>query len=165
MAMEKITITDVSAKLRALRRARGWSLLDVETRSQGQLKAVVLGSYERGTRSLSVKRAIEIADLYEIPLSQLFTDRKISPDVNTGRKMFDLRTISNRAQVPNVWRERFTILAGYTRAIVESRQDWNGEVLSVRSSDCAVLALILNIEHGELLQWLDDQKVLLAIRQ
>jgi transcriptional regulator with XRE-family HTH domain len=164
MAIEKISTADVSAKLRALRRSRGWSLLDVEAHSHGRLKAVVLGSYERGSRSLSVKRAIEIAEIYEIPLSQLFTDKKISSDAIPGRKMFDLRTISNRAQIPNEWSERFTILARYTRAIVESRQDWNGEVLSLRGSDCATLAMILNIDSAELLQWLDDEKVILAIR-
>jgi transcriptional regulator with XRE-family HTH domain len=157
-------MSDISAKLRTLRRARGWSLLDVERVSQGRIKAVVLGSYERGSRTLSVKRAIEIADLYEIPLSQLFTDKKFTTDVNTGRKMFDLRIISNRAQVPNEYSERFTILARYTRSIVESRGDWNGEVLSLRSSDCTVLALILNIEITALMQWLDDQRVLLTVR-
>jgi len=164
MSPDTVTISDISAKLRALRHARGWSLLDVERVSQGKIKAVVLGSYERGSRTLSVKRAIEIANLYEIPLSQLFTDKKVTADANTGRKMFDLRTISNRAQLPNEFSERFTILARYTRSIVESRQDWNGEVLSLRSSDCTVLALILNIEFTELMQWLNDQRVLLAIR-
>ena len=164
MSPDTVTISDISAKLRTLRHARGWSLLDVERVSQGRIKAVVLGSYERGSRTLSVKRAIEIAGLYEIPLSQLFTDKKVTIDMNTGRKIFDLRTISARAQRPNEYSERFTILARYTRSIVESRQDWNGEVLSLRSSDCSVLALILNIEFSELMQWLDDQRVLLAIR-
>jgi len=76
MQAEEITIADVSAKLRALRRARGWSLMDVEIMSEGRLKAVVLGSYERGSRTLSVKRAREILELYGVPASQLFTEKK-----------------------------------------------------------------------------------------
>ncbi len=164
MSPDTVTMSDISAKLRALRRARSWSLLDVERISQGRIKAVVLGSYERGSRTLSVKRAIEIAEVYEIPLSQLFTDKKTSPDVRAGRKMLDLRRISNRAQLPSEWSERFTILARFTRSIVESRQDWNGEVLSLRTTDCDVLAMILNIEVFELMKWLDDQRVLLAMR-
>lgn len=164
MSPDTVTMSDISAKLRALRHARSWSLLDVERISQGRIKAVVLGSYERGSRTLSVKRAIEIAEVYEIPLSQLFTDKKTSPDVTAGRKMLDLRRISNRAQLPSEWSERFTILARFTRSIVESRQDWNGEVLSLRTTDCDVLAMILNIEVFELMKWLDDQRVLLAMR-
>jgi hypothetical protein len=78
--------------------------------------------------------------------------------------MLDLRTISTRAQLVNPSQERFIVVARFTRAILESRQDWNGEVLSIRSEDCRVLALILNIEIAELLRWLDDEKVLLVIR-
>ena len=76
MQAEEITIADVSAKLRTLRRSRGWSLTDVEAMSQGRLKAVLLGSYERGSRTLSVKRALEILELYGVPASQLFTEKK-----------------------------------------------------------------------------------------
>lgn len=159
-----VTMSDISAKLRTMRHARGWSLLDVERESQGRIKAVVLGSYERGSRTLSVKRALEIVDFYEVPLSQLFTEKQYTSLPLQGRKMLDLRTISRRAQIQNQWTERFTLLARFTRAIVESRQDWNGEVLSLRSADCGVLALILNIDYAELMNWLDGEKVLLARR-
>ena len=60
MATE-ITDTFVSERLRSIRRAQSLSLNDVEIASNGAIKAVVLGSYERGSRSLSVKRAIQIA--------------------------------------------------------------------------------------------------------
>lgn len=164
MNPDTITMSDISAKLRTLRRARGWSLLDVELQSKGKIKAVVVGSYERGTRTLSVKRAIEIAQLYEVPLSQLFTEKSYTPGSISGRKMLDLRTISRKAQIENQWTERFLILTRFTRAIVESRQDWNGEVLSLRSVDCGILALILNIDEAELMNWLDQEKILLTLR-
>jgi len=164
MSQNAVTMSDISAKLRTLRHARGWSLGDVEEKSHGRIKAVVLGSYERGSRTLSVKRALEIAELYEIPLSQLFTEKQYIPSQMQGRKMLDLRAISRRAQIQNQWTERFTLLARFTRAIVESRQDWNGEVLSLRSADCGILALVLDINYAELLSWLDDEKVLLTRR-
>jgi transcriptional regulator with XRE-family HTH domain len=164
MQSEKLTMSEISAKLRALRRARGWSLSDVEKVSRGRLKAVVLGSYERGSRSLSVRRAFEIAELYEVPISQLFSDKKGSSPEVLGRKMLDLRAINNRVQSEDPAQQRFMVLARFTRAILESRQDWNGEVLSIRSEDCRVLALILNIPLTELLQWLDQEKVLLTFR-
>ena len=164
MEIEKLTVGDVNARLRSLRQARGWSLIDVEARSQGRLKAVVLGSYERGTRAITIKRALQIAELYGVPITQIFSDKKTTQSEVQGRKMFDLRTISDRAQRVGPSQERFIAVARFTRAILESRQDWNGEVLSIRNEDCKVLALILDIEIEELLQWFDDEKVLLAIR-
>jgi transcriptional regulator with XRE-family HTH domain len=164
MHPDKITIFDISAKLRALRRARGWSLMDVEIMSEGRLKAVVLGSYERGSRTLSVKRALEILELYGVPASQLFTEKKTFNSPSDVRRMFDLRTINRRAQIEGPWQERFVLIARFTRSVLESRQDWNGEVLSLRAVDSQIIALILNIEKAELLRWLDDEKVLLTMR-
>ena len=164
MEIEKLTVGDISARLRSLRRARGWSLVDVETRSQGRLKAVVLGSYERGTRAITIKRALQIAELYGVPILQIFSDKKTTQSEVQGRKMLDLRTMSDRAHRIGPSQERFIALARFTRAILESRQDWNGEVLSIRNEDCKVLGLILELEISELLRWLDDEKVLLAIR-
>jgi transcriptional regulator with XRE-family HTH domain len=164
MQREKITMSEVSSKLRSLRRARGWPLADVEIASGGRLKAVVLGSYERGSRTLSVKRALEIAEIYEVPVSQLFSDKKSGAVEDVRRKMLDLRTLSARAQSESSMQERFLLLARFTRSILEYRQDWNGQVLSIRGEDCKTLALMLNLESEELLRWLDEEKVLLAIR-
>jgi len=164
MHPETLTATDISAKLRSLRRARGWSLNDVEVMSKGELKAVVLGSYERGSRTLSVKRILQIAKLYGVPASQLFTDKSSYESPIETRRMLDLRTISRRAQIESPSRERFILMTRFIRSILESRQDWNGEVLSIRNEDCRVLSLILNIERAELIRWLDDEKVLLALR-
>ena len=68
MNPDSITIESISARLRSIRNARGWSLSDVESISDGKVKAVVLGSYERGTRSLSVRRALQIAEIYNVPI-------------------------------------------------------------------------------------------------
>ena len=70
---ENVSIEEVGLRLRAMRLARSWSLSDVEVRSNGLLKAVVLGSYERSSRTLSVRRAIQIAELYDIPIEQIFS--------------------------------------------------------------------------------------------
>jgi transcriptional regulator with XRE-family HTH domain len=164
MQIEKITMSEICSKLRSLRRARGWSLMDVEIASGGRLKAVVLGSYERGARSLSVRRALEIAELYGVPASQLFSDKKSAASEDLRRKMLDLRTLNARAQTDSATQAHLLLLARFTRSILELRQDWNGQVLSIRAEDCKALALMLNIDNQELLKWLDEEKILLAIR-
>ena len=89
----QITIQQVSARLRAIRISRSLSLSDVEALSKGGLKAVVLGSYERGARTLSVKRAITIAALYDVPLSQLFTEELPVEVISAERTVIDLSLI------------------------------------------------------------------------
>lgn len=51
-------------RLRAARRHRGWSLGDVESHTEGEFKASVVGAYERGERSISVQRFAALADIY-----------------------------------------------------------------------------------------------------
>jgi transcriptional regulator with XRE-family HTH domain len=56
----------IGTRVREARRARGWSLLDVEAASKGEFKASVLGAYERGERALSVARLLRLAALFEM---------------------------------------------------------------------------------------------------
>ncbi|HEU4319980.1 MAG TPA: helix-turn-helix transcriptional regulator [Acidimicrobiia bacterium] len=58
-------------RLRAARRHRGWSLGDVETHTDGEFKASVVGAYERGERAISVQRFARLAQIYGSPPSDL----------------------------------------------------------------------------------------------
>src|SRR5437764_7967121 len=62
------------ARLRAIRTQQGLSLHGVEATSEGRWKAVVVGSYERGDRAVTVQRLAELADFYGIPISELLPD-------------------------------------------------------------------------------------------
>mgnify|MGYP000315100683 FL=1 len=46
----------VGDRLRRIRQQKQWSLSDVETQSESEFKASVLGAYERGERAISVPR-------------------------------------------------------------------------------------------------------------
>jgi len=61
----------VGDRLRDIRRQQGLSLAEVEERSGGAWKAVVVGAYERGDRAVTVPRLAELADFYGVPLSTL----------------------------------------------------------------------------------------------
>lgn len=58
-------------RLRAARRHRGWSLGEVETNTEGEFKASVVGAYERGERAISVQRFVRLSDIYGTPASDL----------------------------------------------------------------------------------------------
>jgi len=57
----------LGARLRAIRTQQGLSLHGVEEKSEGRWKAVVVGSYERGDRAVTVQRLSELAVFYGDP--------------------------------------------------------------------------------------------------
>lgn len=72
-------------RLRAARRHRGWSLGDVETNTDGEFKASVVGAYERGERAISVQRFSRLAEIYGTPASELLpapTDPELVIDLD-----------------------------------------------------------------------------------
>ena len=162
----QITIDEISAKLRAIRQSKSLSLSDVERLSNGEIKAVVLGSYERGARALSVKRAISIAELYQVPVAQLFSDEKPVEIFSTGKTIIDLRAINRRSlDSTHTENDRYQLIARVAQRIVRSRQDWNGEVLSIRVSDLETISVLFDQQPSEVMKWLESERILLKKRE
>ena len=149
----------VSLRLRTLRKSRGWTLQDIEIRSQGSIKAVVMGSYERGTRAISLARCLELANLFAIPISELLAEPDPQIFGNTASKRFDLRRSASLTE-SNTDR-KFAYLHKFLLAIAQRRGDWNGEILTLRSSDLDTLTLLLGMKHIQLNLWLSQCRITL----
>lgn len=153
------TIDEIALSLRQLRKARGLSLRQVEQISHGLLKAVVLGSYERASRAMSIKRAIEIANFYQVPLASLLGIRESQNRTFAEEALIiDLRRaneLASKSDGPQV-----LLFIHYLKAIVRKRNDWNGEILSLRGGDSENLALILGKDYSELNNWLNERSLL-----
>jgi transcriptional regulator with XRE-family HTH domain len=164
MATE-ITDTFVSERLRSIRRAQSLSLNDVEIASNGAIKAVVLGSYERGSRSLSVKRAIQIAHFYGVPVSTLFGASLALEIGAKSRVIIDTRRLRAMTEVETARDEiALQMVLRYISHIQSSREDWNGEVISLRERDIEHVAICLGYTPTTLIDWLESQKLLLSVR-
>jgi len=143
----------VGRRLRSIRKQKGYSLQEVEERSGQEFKASVVGAYERGERSLSLPRMQRLALFYGVPVDQLLPAPDRSPGSDhiawsSGGVTIDLDALehADSAEVEIV--ERFI------RAIQLMRQDFNGKVLTIRSSDLELLARVLGDEAdmGEVLE-------------
>ena len=55
---------------------QGLSLHGVEEKSEGRWKAVVVGSYERGDRAVTVAKLAELAEFYGVPVAELLPDAR-----------------------------------------------------------------------------------------
>ena len=159
------TVNEINSTLRSIRQSKSLSLSDVESLSEGRIKAVVLGSYERGARSLSVKRALQIAALYQVPISEISGHRENVSRASEAKVILDLRLVSHRVQQEGRHDlGRYTALFRLLQKIVRTRQDWNGEVISLRASDIATLALLFDKSEDEVVRWLEQETLLLKIR-
>jgi transcriptional regulator with XRE-family HTH domain len=154
----------IAGRIRRLRKARGWTLAEAEKRSHGQLKAVVIGSYERGDRSMSIDRAIEIANLFSIPLSELLaepasrTQTDSDQEVLPRKIVIDLRRAKSAQYEVGEASETFSLFLAW---IIGLRQDWNGEVLSLRLSDLETLSLMMFKSPESLINWLNKYQLLI----
>lgn len=61
----------LGARLREARRQRGLTLQNVESGSDGTFTSVTLSSYERGDRTMSVARLVDLATFYGMPPAEL----------------------------------------------------------------------------------------------
>ncbi len=136
-----------STLLRGLRRKKGFTLEEFEKFTGGTVKAVVLGSYERGARAISLARLQQLADYYEVPI-QYFFNAKGASSPSDDRYTFDLRRIKAR----EVLDETLAAVKKFIGGVAHSRSDWNGEVISIRRSDNDVLALLSEVSGEELTQ-------------
>ncbi|CAB5146329.1 unannotated protein [freshwater metagenome] len=147
--------TSTSEKLRAIRKSKGWSLQDIERISKGKWKAVVIGSYERSDRSISLKKAIDLMKFYEVPIQLLFEEdpSQSIKTINNKKLVLDQRRIKNSTK-PEL--ESLKRLISYISTV---RRDWNGEVLSLRSTDLQFIAILLNLSEEQTSDYLRDESL------
>jgi transcriptional regulator with XRE-family HTH domain len=145
----------LGARLRSIRTQQGLSLHGVEEKSQGRWKAVVVGSYERGDRAVTVQRLSELAEFYNVPVNELLPEREAVIAVEQSpRIVIDLEKL---ATVP---RDQAAPLARYAATIQSQRGDYNGRVLSIRHEDLRSLAVIYDATPSSLTQQLIQWGVL-----
>lgn len=145
----------LGGRLRAIRTQQGLSLHGVEEKSQGRWKAVVVGSYERGDRAVTVQRLSELAEFYHVPVSELLPGALPGGAAEPPpRLVLDLEALSS---VPP---ERSGPLQRYTATIQSQRGDYNGRVLSIRQDDLRTLAVIYDQSPSSLTEELIDWGVL-----
>ncbi|MYS79038.1 transcriptional regulator [Embleya scabrispora] len=127
----------LGAKLRAIRTQQGLSLHGVEEKSQGRWKAVVVGSYERGDRAVTVQRLAELADFYGVPVQEL-----LPGGTPNGAAEPPPRLVLDLERLQTVPSDQAGPLQRYAATIQSQRGDYNGKVLSIRQDDLRTLAVI-----------------------
>jgi len=147
----------LGARLRAIRSQQSLSLHGVEEKSKGRWKAVVIGSYERGDRAVTVQRLSELADFYGVPVSELLPEGATSIVLEPAS-----RIVIDLEQLASVPADQAAPLARYAATIQSQRGDYNGRVLSIRQEDLRSLAVIYDASPSALTEQLIGWGVLSA---
>lgn len=158
-SMSSTYASRVGERLRVVRKQKRLSLQAVEATSHDEFKASVLGAYERGERAISVPRLQRLARFYNVPVDQLLP-RDLGPEgptwaqtdnadgtidlrdegfrgsPNDGRVSLDLTKL-NASAAPE--RE---LLNRYIGMIQLQRQDFNGQVLTIRQEDLRAISCL-----------------------
>ena len=146
-------------RLRAIRQQQGLTLQQVEEMSGGRWKAVVVGSYERGDRAVSVAKLAELGEFYNVPVTELLPKEDIpaAGAVSEGptKVMLDLRRLSRSDLDPDL-----KPVSRFAHTIQLQRGDFNGSVLTIRGEDLRALSVIYGTDPEDLVIRLEDEGVL-----
>lgn len=155
MEFDRLEALRIGQELKKIRKQRGLSLAEVESLSEGRWKAVVVGSYERADRAITIGRLGALMALYQAPVSALFPQ---APEPASAPSLaFDLsRRPQMAAQHPG--------LAQYVSFIINARGDWNGHILSIRGTDLQMAACYEGLTYADFLDTLRINRFLLQWR-
>ncbi|MED5277270.1 MAG: transcriptional regulator [Actinomycetota bacterium] len=156
----------VGERIRSIRKQKRLSLQEVESRSDSEFKASVLGAYERADRAISVPRLQRLAIFYNVPVDQLLPGKDALNEL-TGNSFSSTDTdFSERSVVIDLTKlaeskaPDSTLIDRYLKIIQVKRQDFNGRVLTIRRDDLQALAAIIGTTVDEAPQRLGDLNLL-----
>ena len=135
----------VGERLRQIRQQKKLSLSEVESSTNQEFKASVMGAYERGERMISVPRLERLAHFYGATVDQLLPrDKQREGDTQTNnaaptKLRIDVAKLTLRDA------KEFKMLERLLRMIQVQRQDFNGKVITVRAHDTRAIAVILDV--------------------
>lgn len=137
----------VGGRLRQIRKQKRLSLQEVESVSEHEFKASVLGAYERGERAISVPRLHRLAMFYKVPVDQLLPGETGGSSSAEQQGAYGARI--DIAKLEELDGPDARMLGRYLRMIQVQRQDFNGRVLTIRRDDMRAIACMLGVSEDD----------------
>jgi transcriptional regulator with XRE-family HTH domain len=153
----------VGERLRAVRRQKRLSLQAVAAASGQEFKASVLGAYERGERAISVPRLQRLAELYDVPVDQLLPERATPGEptpVRNPRERGGRRVIIDLTRMKAASGDLAAALQRFVTTIQVERQDFNGQVLTIRADDLRVIGATFGVSVADLIDQLIELELI-----
>jgi transcriptional regulator with XRE-family HTH domain len=136
--------------LRDARRRRGLTLREASAASGSRFRPSAIGGYERGERSITVERFLDLANLYGISADRLLGEvlERLMPEGRT-------EIIVDLTQLELLPGEEPRLAAELVERVRRERGGETGNLVSLRAGDLEALALASRLEPGELIRRLE----------
>ncbi len=134
------------------------SLQDVCDRSGGSFVVSTLSAYERGKRSLSLERLLELAEIYGLSPTSLLEvdeDAELAGSLNRNRP---LRI--NLEHMDRLTDDERRPLENYLAFLRNLRNDPSREILTIRRDDLAYLSTLYGIRPQTLKERLEAEGII-----
>lgn len=146
---------EVGQRLRAIRNQLGMTLRDVEDKSDGRWKAVVVGSYERADRSVSLPKLRELAEFYGVDVAELLPGGMSKVTDEPPPLVIDLGGLRAVSTERELWP-----LVRFVADVRSRRGDRAGDRVTLRSADARALAILLDVPTDSIEDMLRDKGLL-----
>lgn len=146
---------EVGSRLRAIRNQLGLTLRDVEQRSDGRWKAVVVGSYERADRSVSLPRLHELAAFYGVDVAELLPGGMPELSDEPPPLVIDLSGLRAASTDRELWP-----LVRFVADVRSRRGDRSSDRVTLRSADARALAILMDVPTDDIEDFLRDRRLL-----
>lgn len=146
---------EVGARLRAIRNQLGLTLRDVEEKSEGRWKAVVVGSYERADRSVSLPKLHELADFYGVDVAELLPGGLSRVSDEPPPLVIDLGGLRAVSTDRQLWP-----LVRFVADVRSRRGDRSSDRVTLRSADARALAILLDVPTDDIEEYLRGKRLL-----
>lgn len=133
--------------LRQARRARGLTLRQVSSATEGRLRPSSVAGYERGERTISLERFCDLCQLYGIAPQALLAD-VIRALEGKREPVVDLRLLASLGSAEGA------LVSGFIRQIRALRREQPSDKIVLRMGDLEVLANAAGKKPDELIELL-----------
>ena len=147
---------EVGKRLRAIRNQLGLTLRDVEEQSEGRWKAVVVGSYERADRSVSLPKLRELAEFYGVDVAELLPGGMSKVADEPPPLVIDLGGLRAVSTERELWP-----LVRFVADVRSRRGDRAGDRVTLRSADARALAILLDVPTDSIEDMLREKGLLI----
>lgn len=148
MGVSRISET-IGEALRRARKRRGLTLHDVDRISHGRFKPSSVGSYERGTRTISTPLFCELAALYGVPADRLLSEALTASEAEVATDV-----VIDLTRLPQVRGQGAEVVVEFVERVQSQRRGPPSEVITLRTGDIQFLSASAGVPPKELLNLL-----------
>lgn len=137
----------IGEALRRARKRRGLTLHEVDRISGGRFKPSSVGSYERGTRTISAPLLVELSTLYGVPPDRLLSEALAASEADgIADVVIDL------TRLPQLQGEQAAqVVVEFVERVQAQRKGPHSDVITLRTGDLQFLSSAAGIAPRSLL--------------